>query len=67
MAWITPEQATIRGPEKNDNDNTNTYNNDNALDTKETAITNRIEANIDKRINNTFNRASSSVADHCGT
>ena len=39
------------------------YNNDNALETTETAITNRIGANIDKRINHTFDRANWSMAD----
>ena len=45
------------------NNNAYTYNNDNALETTETAITNRIGANIDKRINNTFDRESWSMAD----
>ena len=33
---------------------TNMYNNDNVLETTETAITNRIGANIGQRINNTL-------------
>ena len=41
--------------------NTNTYNNDNVLETTETAITNRIGANVGQRINNTFDRASLSM------
>ena len=39
------------------------YNNDNALETTETAITNRIGASIDKGINHTFDRANWSTAD----
>lgn len=39
----------------------NAYNN--ALETTETSTTNRIGANIDKRINHTFDRASWSMAD----
>ena len=41
---------------------TNTYNNDNVLETTEKAITNRIGADIGQRINNTFDRASLSMA-----
>ena len=48
--WVT-EQAPLQGPEKENN--TNTYNNDNVLETTETAITNRIGANVGQRINNT--------------
>ena len=50
---------------KNNNiDNTNTNNNDSALvETIETEITNRIGANINERINNTFDGASWSVAE----
>ena len=57
--WVT-EQAPLQGPEKENN--TNTYNNDNVLETTETAITNRIGANVGQRINNTFDRASLSMA-----
>ena len=46
--------------------NTNTYNNDNVLETTETAITNRIGANTGQTINNTFDRASLSMANQCG-
>ena len=48
--WVT-EQAPLQGPEKENN--TNTYNNDNVLETTETAITNRIGANVGQTINNT--------------
>ena len=52
--------APLQGPEKENN--TNTYNNDNVLETTETAITNRIGANVGQRINKTFDRASLSMA-----
>ena len=42
--------------------NTNTYNNDNVLETTEKALTNRIGAGIGQRINNTFDRGSLSMA-----
>ena len=57
--WVT-EQAPLQGPEKENN--TNTYNNDNVLETTETAITNKIGANVGQRINKTFDRASLSMA-----
>ena len=61
------EQATLRGPEKNKNNNmdkTNTNNDDSVLvETIETEITNRIGANINKRINNTFDGASWSMTE----
>lgn len=61
------EQAILRGPENNKNNNIdkiNTNNNDSALvETIETEITNRIRANINKRANNTFDGASWSVAE----
>ena len=53
--WITHRAttgSTTRSRKKINN--TNTYNNENALETTEEAITNRVWANIGKRINNTL-------------
>ena len=62
-AWISHRaSSTTRSRKKN----TNTYNNDNVLETTEKAITNRIGADIGQRINNTFDRASLSMANQCG-
>ena len=59
-AWISHRASSTTRSRKKKN-NTNTYNNDNVLETTETAITNRIGANVGQRINNTFDRASLSM------
>ena len=59
---LDKSQSKLHYKVQKKNNNTNTYNNDNVLETTETAITNRIGANVGQRINNTFDRASLSMA-----